>query len=217
MNHMLPKMLLLIAAAGLLAGCPSYGPHSLLNSASLDRAVAVRSLRARAGKREAYASAGVWGGSRSSTRLVGPPIYSGQTYYGALGIVSAPASYGSYSSGSSYRRSSGYTYYSSGDSYYSGGHAVGGAGASYGRYFPTYSSGSTYLYGPGNIGVWNGQVFGTRPVHPGGGRGRSGHGVHGRPRPGHPGTRPGHGHRGSGVTVHYSRPGLQIRASTGSR
>ena len=208
MTHMLPKMLLLLTVAGLLAGCPSYGPHSLLNSDSLDQALAVRSLRARDGERESYASAGVWGGSRSSTRLVGPPIYSGQTYYGATGIVSAPGRYGSYSSGSSYRTSSGYSYYSN-DGYYST-----GPGASYGRYFPSYGSGSTY-YGPGTIGVWNGHVSGMRPVRPHGGRGDSGHGGHGGGHGGH--TRPPSGHGRSGVTVQYNQPGLQIRVGTGSR
>ncbi len=177
MTRMLPKTLLLLAVAGLLAGCPSYGPNSLLNSTSLDRAVAVRSLRARTAEREAFAGTGSWGTSKSSSRLVGPPIYSGQTYYGALGIVSAPGGYGSYSSGSSYRSPAGCSY-SSGNYSYGGGHAVGGAGASYGRYFPTYNTG-IYYYGTGTIGGW--------PVYP-----PSGH-RHPRRRPEHPGYpgRPG--------------------------
>lgn len=206
MTHMLPKVLLLVAAAGLLAGCPSYGPHSLLNSASLDRAVAVRSLRARAGERESYANSGMWGGSRSPTRLVGPPIYSGQTYYGATGIVSSPGSYRSYSSGSSYRTSSGSSY-SSGGSYYSS-----GPGASYGRYYPTYSTGGSY-YGPGTIGVWNGNVYGTYPSRGRGGRGHSGHGGHSGGHSGHGGGHDGGARPSRAPTQSPSL--LQVRVGIG--
>jgi hypothetical protein len=207
MTRMLPKMLLLVAAAGLLAGCPSYGPHSLLNNASRDRALAFRGLRGSAAEREAYAGTGLWGGSRSSSKLVGPPIYSGQTYYGATGIVAAPGGYGGYSSGSSYRASPGYSYPSSGGYYYSS-----GPGASYGRYFQTYSTGGSY-YGSGTIGVY-----------PHGGHGRPGHGGHGGNdgyswRDRHPWHR---GHGGgkrpagsSGAPAQESTSLLQVRVGIG--
>jgi len=205
---MLPKMLLLVAAAGLLAGCPSYGPHSLLNSASLDQAIAVRSLRGSAGEREAYRGTGLWGGSRSSSKLVGPPIYSGQTYYGATGIVAAPGGYGAYSSGSSYRAPSGYSYSSGGGYYY-----PSGPGSSYGRYFPTYSSGGSY-YGSGTIGggnvYWHGG--GGRGGHSGG-HGRPGHGGNGGTdrHPWHNGRGGGKRPAGSGGTAQQSTSLLQVR------